>query len=278
MKEHAVTFGMDNSLVGIYSDPENTGTSNKPAVLLLNANVLHRIGPFRMYVRVARHLNNLGYPVLRFDLSGIGDSPARKSNLAYDDRTVSEVKEAMDYLAKEKNVNQFILMGLCAGADSAYRTAVTDRRVIGMVLLDGYGYRTIQYYLRHYVPRLFSPGVWIRLVKRQLQKLQAIGKEKPEDMSEFYTGVRNFPPQKEMEQHLQQFVSNNVRLLCVFTGGLRYFYYNYKNQFQDMFKSVKFGDAIEVVYYPQAEHTYIDISDRELLIDTVSAWITKHFG
>jgi hypothetical protein len=47
-----------------------------PAVMfvLLNAGAVHRQGPFRLYVHLARRLAALGFSCVRFDQPGIGDS------------------------------------------------------------------------------------------------------------------------------------------------------------------------------------------------------------
>ena len=51
------------------------GGRSSVAVVLLNAGLIHRSGPFRLYTRLARKLAKSGYIVLRFDLPGIGDAP-----------------------------------------------------------------------------------------------------------------------------------------------------------------------------------------------------------
>jgi len=82
MREEAVLFGKTRSLVGIITDPHTVvNAHNHPAIVLLNAGVLHRVGPNRLYVKIARKLASAGFVVLRFDLSGIGDSKARRDNL-----------------------------------------------------------------------------------------------------------------------------------------------------------------------------------------------------
>ncbi len=75
MKEEALRFGPNGSLIGIVTDPsEEERGKNLPAFLLLNAGHLHRVGPNRHYVSIARKLSAMGFTVLRFDFSGIGDS------------------------------------------------------------------------------------------------------------------------------------------------------------------------------------------------------------
>ena len=73
MKEHAIVFGREATSVGIVTEPAAKHTSpSLPAVVILNSGVIHRVGPNRIYVALARDLAALGFPVLRFDLSGIG--------------------------------------------------------------------------------------------------------------------------------------------------------------------------------------------------------------
>jgi len=134
MREETCVFGSANPLVGIITHPEvDVGL---PTVILLNAGLIHRIGPNRVYVRLARHLAGLGFQVLRFDLSGIGDSPVRTDNLSFEKGAVSDAQQAMDYLKQTQNAEQFILMGHCAGAIHSFRVARHDDRVAGAVIIN----------------------------------------------------------------------------------------------------------------------------------------------
>ncbi len=95
MKEQAVNFGEKQSLVGILTDPQNEKGSNiQVGAILLNSGILHRVGPGRTYVKMARELAALGFTVLRFDFSGIGDSKVRHDNLPFDKSSVDEAQAA----------------------------------------------------------------------------------------------------------------------------------------------------------------------------------------
>ena len=62
MKEEAQLFGKTNSLVGIITDPEPTEQGeNRPGILLLNAGKVHRAGPNRLYVKMARQFAEMGF-------------------------------------------------------------------------------------------------------------------------------------------------------------------------------------------------------------------------
>jgi hypothetical protein len=139
MKEEAIHFGGSKTLVGIVTDPDETGSS-RPAVILLNSGIIHRVGPNRLYVSLARRLAQAGFVTLRYDHSGIGDSVIRRDNVPFERSSVLETQEAMAYLASTRGAEGFLLAGICTGAVVAYHTARADRRVLGAVLINGQGF------------------------------------------------------------------------------------------------------------------------------------------
>ena len=129
--EQPCLIGPEQSLIGVLTMPE---TVNKPAVIFLNAGMLHRVGPNRCYVNWARWLAELGYPVLRFDSSGLGDSPVSQSNAEYDERMHEETAWAMTAVTKACGSDRFILGGLCLGAVNALLAASHEPQVCGVVM------------------------------------------------------------------------------------------------------------------------------------------------
>ena len=116
MIERAITFGRSHTLVGIVNEPgENKGAETLPAVILVNAGLLNRSGPHRLYVTLARTLAERGFLSLRFDHSGLGDSDTRPDHLTYAAGVVSDTRLAMDYLEETYGVESFVLGGLCSG-------------------------------------------------------------------------------------------------------------------------------------------------------------------
>ena len=80
MSERVVEFGDGVQLSGVVTEP--SGPARSTGVLLLGAGLLHRVGPARLHVELARALAAAGLPVLRFDYSGIGESEVRADALA----------------------------------------------------------------------------------------------------------------------------------------------------------------------------------------------------
>jgi|RhiMethySRZTD1v2_1073278.scaffolds.fasta_scaffold78123_2 pimeloyl-ACP methyl ester carboxylesterase len=153
VKERTVQFGSGARLVGIATEPA-VQVEGKPAVILLNAGLLHRVGPNRMSVDLARRFAPEGLMSLRFDFSGIGDSRTRAEGLPFLESSVHETREAMDLLESTFGTRRFVLLGLCSGGTVAFLTARDDPRVEGAVLVNVSGHLhgndpQLGTYLRH---------------------------------------------------------------------------------------------------------------------------------
>ena len=270
MNERAGFFGKDRSIFGIVTEAEgNDQSADKPAILLLNAGLMHHIGPFRMYVQMARALARLGFPVLRFDLSSKGDSPPRPGRLSYRESVRADVIEAMDFLGQSRGVQSFVLLGLCSGASDAFECAVDDARVSGLVLLDGYAYRTAGFYRRHYLPRLLNAAKWPAFAARLVKRLAGTPGGGEASREDFY-GMA-FPGREVFRAGLEKMLARGAAVLIVHTGGW-FEYYNDANQFREAFPDLARHPGMAVHYFGKADHTYTIASDRKALIELICNW------
>lgn len=141
MNEFALGFGPGKSLSGVYTCSPETGTGDSGfAVVFLNAGIVHQVGPGRLYVKAARRLAASGIPTLRFDLSGIGDSPPRGDNVPFSQSAVEETSAALDFLEETYGLRRFLLAGICTGAVVSFRTAIIDKRVRSVMLINAQDY------------------------------------------------------------------------------------------------------------------------------------------
>ena len=278
MREKAYTFGKHGCLIGVVTEPDaKVQKEGIPAVILWNAGLLHRVGPYRLYVDMARKLASMGFLVFRFDLSGKGDSLPGKDNRSYEQRLVGDIQEAMDFLSTKEGVDEFVLIGLCSGADDAHQAAVLDSRVSGAVFLDGYGYRTWGYYLHHYGPRLFKLRVWKNFLKRKYSSVFVGTREEGNQTDTMKMFEREFPPKEKVTKEIQALADRGVNLLYIYSGGVKYAYYNYHGQFKDMFRSIDFQGKVQLEYFEEADHTYTRLVDRDKLMITISDWMHAHY-
>jgi pimeloyl-ACP methyl ester carboxylesterase len=284
MKERAYLLGPNESLLGIVSEPEPAPPSERPTFVLLNAGIVHRVGPHRKTVKLARALCAAGFRVARFDLSGIGDSSARRDALDFQAGALADIGEVFDDLEKRYGATRFALMGLCSGADNSFNMAVRDPRVAGAVLLDGIAYRTPRYYVHHYGERASRVRSWVTLskkinkhVRKRLRRVLAsdhyvADENAPREAVPDY--VREFEPRSVVCEKFQQLVDRGVRTYWVYTSGAG-LYYNYGRQFYDMFKSVDFKGRVAHDYFGESNHTFTELRSQQRLVDAVTRWATR---
>ena len=278
MKERVVTFGQQNNLVGILTEPEISNKNNDmPCILVLNSGILHHVGPFRLHVIAARRLAAEGYMVFRFDVGGIGDSVTVGGSQYDAERITTDIQSAMDTLSSIKGVKNFVLMGLCTGAANAHKVAVADERVSGGIFLDGYSYPTWRFYIKRYLPAVMSP---VRLTNWILSRLSRIvgtsGEHNEEEgMSEDF-GWWVLPPRNEVHRDLARLIGRNVNLLYIFSGG-QIDAYNYKEQFSDAFSSLDFKGLLQVIFNKGADHTYKVGASRDRLLVQITDWLNGRY-
>ena len=127
-------------LFGIMTEPIGS-SSSLPWIVMLNAGAAYRIGPGRLHVPLARQLAAVGYPCLRIDINGIGDSVAadlEKENDAYAATAFRDVSLVCDYLHALRPGHPIVLMGLCSGAYVAFQSAaqLPHRAIIESILIN----------------------------------------------------------------------------------------------------------------------------------------------
>ena len=240
--DQPLVFGKFDHLVGIENIVKN---DNSIAMIMMTPGMLHNTGPFRMHVDIAQSLEQHGISSLRFDLSGIGESLGIGASGKSIDRAASEAIEAMDYLMQTHNIQQFILFGLCSGADDSIHTALKDKRVKGVITLDGAAYKTPKFMIKE---ALFMARKMLD-VNKWINKLRHFtGNDIAPPSLAMGTDIREFPATAEQAcLELQQLVDNDVQLHFIYTGGTDY--YNYARQFYDMLPQMKWRGTESTRYF-----------------------------
>ena len=279
MKESVYYFGEGNNLSGVITKAD--ALSHLPAVILLNSGLIPRIGPNRVYVKIARRLAQKGFPVLRFDFSGVGDSVIRPDHLSFALSSVAECRAAMDFLVEKTGARQFILSGICSGADAAFDTALADpQRVSGVIPIDFYSVSSHAYQAQMYKQRLRSLSSWAKLFSGKSDLYQRVFSEKEKDAETVFQGpATENVSQKKREtiiSEMQGLLRQAVRVLLIYSAESAA-NFNYENSLKSSLGSLQTPNGNLQVSQLAADHGFTPLSIQQELLDTMEKWLCEHF-
>lgn len=285
--EQALLLGPRKSMVGVITPASaRAAVPDAPFVVILNAGIIHRVGPNRMHVLLARALAAAGFGVLRVDLSGLGDSEARNDALPPLDATLADIREILDMLQATRQVQRVVLVGLCSGADHSIIYAGTDERVVGVALMDPSIPRTLGYYVHHYGHRILGLRAWLNLMlgrhpiwralRRRLGRKAPAGS--PAEEVEARGPSLEDPKVKAFLQNAYgSALGSGVQILAVLTSD-RQRQHNYRRQLLDAFPQLTFGDQLWLEYFKECDHTFASSANRARLIGLMETWMkATHF-
>jgi len=299
MKEKAVQFGKFKTLIGVVTEPDVPG--DRPAVILSNAGLIHRIGPNRVYVKLARRLAQQGFRVLRFDISGVGDSLPRPDHMPVEQFTMDDVIQAIDYLAatgsQGADPRPFVLMGHCAGAYHSFRTAVQDPRVAGVVMMNPDGgeaewveydrkRKLARYYENYYGKKtLLDPQRWKRFFTGQVSYRNVIKNILQSVIWNRVSGVlfrlrqrftKRAPTQADeklftVEAILQKLFALDFQVLLIYSEGATSLERAQNNMGQAI-KQLSASGKLSLAVIPGADHIFSPLHSQDDLIKTIEQW------
>ena len=179
MIERAIIFGCEGEeLLGILHDVarDARSPSAERAVLVIVGGPQYRVGSHRQFVLMARHLADAGYPVLRFDYRGMGDSGGETRTF---EQAGPDVRAALDIMFRElPGLRSVCIFGLCDAASAALMFGAPDPRVDALVLANpwvrtdaGQAKAIVQHY---YGKRLFEKSFWAKLLSGGLNPVAAL--------------------------------------------------------------------------------------------------------
>jgi len=270
MTEQSLRFGSGNGLVGTICVPPAPASAG-PAIgyILFNAGVVHRIGPHRINVRLARKLAGRGIPSIRFDLAGLGDSKRPDGQHSFEAQAVIDVKSAMDALESATQATRFVLFGFCSGAYHSYATALADERVAGLLLFDGHLYVTYRSRINHYLLRIRERGLWHAfggwfktIATRQLRVLFGLWQDAQPVASVRF--IREIPEKAEFASGLESLVQRGVSVRILYSGGNFEYdsHCNYSRQFADAFRRFPVVDRIAIDFFPDLDHVITSLDGQ----------------
>lgn len=255
---------LGEGVFGIVSRPSQD-PAKKTGVIIFNSGILHRPGPFRMHVRLARRLAALGYATLRFDFPGVGDSLPRATR-----PPMQIVRDVLDRAQEHTGCERYVVGGICSAADLGWQLAVEDARVAGVLLIDGLA-RKGRYFMLGRLQRAArkSLGDWIALARRLLTR------SKGPVMIETVENLRDWPTPGVERRELRALIERGAALFVLFSGGTSYFLH--PGQFHATFGADARSPNVDFHYWPQCDHMMYSELDRAKFIETFSGWVVQRF-
>lgn len=270
LMEEPLHFGENGRLFGILTRPSapRPNAPNLPVFVWVNSGFLHRVGPRRLYVRLARALADEGFTTLRVDLSGRGDSFA-DANLTTEESLADDYRSIVSVLEARLGRVTLVVGGLCSGADDAIRLAFNDSRVVGMVLMDAVCDPDAGFKARDFVRRCTNFARYRHWLKKRIKGPKAPGDDTKQAIDKL--SLREFPVRRQMQEAFRLIHERNGQVLSLFTGYAEEYY----NQVGQMARVLELNDnqqfCIEL-FWPDASHTLSLELHRSRLIEAVKTW------
>jgi len=274
-RERVAQFGPQRALIGVVTEPVAATAATeggvRRAVLMANIGMHHRVGPFRVYVDLARALADAGVLALRFDLSGLGDSASRAGATSDLEGAILDMRDAMDWMQGRYGVEEFVIVGLCSGVDAAHATALRDPRVQGVVFIDGYTYPTAGFSRRRATVRFLQLERWSRYLRRRATMRAAAPVATvaaPAAAVEAPTFSREYPAIEQFRGDIAQLAGRATRMLFVFTGTVDS-RFNSRGQLWEMLGAQVPRERIELEWYRRADHVFSACTHRATLVSRI---------
>lgn len=286
MNEKVIQFGENNNMIGISTEP--SANNKLPVIVFLNAGLLYHVGPNRLYVNLSRNLSYQGYLCFRFDFRGCGYSQMYyDKNEDIEKAAENDVINAMNEIQKQYGINNFILCGICYGADIAYKTALQDTRIIGCFLVNGnylqegkedqvFRISNEMIKKRYYRKKIFNLHNWLKLFKVKnitfFSKLKTIVK-----VAKQHIDVKECQNKNNANTDLgwETLIQRNMRLKIIYSEGsegldiLNFFHKNLKQFIKN--------NEIELEIIKNTDHVFTQHWAQERLQKSFAKWLKQNY-
>jgi len=231
---------------------------------------------------LSRALAAAGYPAMRFDYRGMGDSTGDLRNFEAVDADIAAAVDA--FLAAHPGLERVVLWGLCDAASAAllYWDATRDSRIGGMVLLNPWvrSEATLaRAHIKHYyAQRLLQPEFWRKLLGGQLGIGRAIGGFLGSLRQSRQVGSKTGRQTQGtfQERMLRSFGEFPGAVLLVLSGDD----YTAKEFIETTRASASWqaalrGTHVAIREVADADHTFSSAEWRRLVSEETIAWVSK---
>lgn len=301
-------------LFGILHKPVENNFPEK-AIIILSPGIKSRVAPHRLYLKMANCFVKMGFTVLRFDFSGLGDSEGEISEQKVADfygtvqvgRYIDDTLAAMDWLEKEHGMKKFILTGLCGGAITGLLTGAKDNRVdslLGLgipVILDSSDIDQAKYMTsgqlgamrKGYLRNVIDPKRWVRfltfqsdyrtLFKSLWQPLrEKIGSSKKAKTPSPSPDEKGDNTESNFNTYfpgaLHAMLSSSRKVLLIFSEADRLYWEFEEKYMQRYYGQIKTYSAnLEIHVTKKANHVFTFNEWQENMLQKSEKWLSQNY-
>ena len=301
-----VSFRCDSCwLYGMLHLPPDHVSRHNTGIILLNPGPTDRSGPHRLYVKLAAMLSAQGYPVLRFDARGVGDSEGEWSedlegatilNIWKEIQQgiwIPDTQAGIEFIHREvPEVRRIILGGLCGGAITALLAGARHPSVAGLLMMgtpltlgDRTGNigslpnETIKQETVNFYRKLTSLNAWGRFLscRTDLHGIVAVLREHFRRKTLFNGTPPNSQAQLNpaFKESFKAAAHYGKPMLFVYAEQ-DYMWHEFKECFLRHESST--APSFDVATIPKANHNMTEDIWQEQLFGVVTRWMARHFS
>jgi hypothetical protein len=189
----------------------------------------------------------------------------------------------IDDVVGQRNVKQFVLVGICSGADTAFKMASADHRVVGAVMINASGYDTSgdwnvyvmsRVWARHYwTQSLLRPNSWYRALTGRIQYRRLLIVLSRQLKNAFFRSKEVESVAKWISADVRSLIERQIRLLLIYSQGDPGLDYLRVILDQDLGPLLASG-VLRREIIPRTDHTFTLLSNQEHLIRIIEDWCT----
>lgn len=273
--------GKSGALAAILHLPPNAKST---FILMLHGWSGYRTGPHQMQTRAARRFAQLGFPVLRFDFAGRGDSDGA-AELATLATMKDDVDTVLDWIKSTFPTHKVLLAGLCSGCEVAFSAAAAPQ-INGLMLWSApafaagaSGERTRRkrwHHLGEYARKLLRPSTYKKLLRGSVD-VRGVSKVLSHQGGESKNIENDLPgqlPRGWRQSILERNKDLAIPVLMIFGSadptGVEALDW-YENQFP---KNCK----IDKRWIEGANHSYYGLAWEREVIEESEEWLRRNFS
>ena len=253
-------------------------------ILMLHGWSGYRTGPHQMQTRAARHFAQLGFPVLRFDFAGRGDSDgsAEMATLATMKDDVDSVLQWIKSTFPEQDI---LLAGLCSGCEVAF-AAAASQHVKGLMLWSAPVFaagasrertrRKRWHLLGEYTRKLLQPSTYKKLMRGSVdvRGVSKVLSHQGGESKNIESGLPGQLPKGWRQSILEQNRKLRLPVLLIF-GSADPTAVEASDWYENQFPK---DCEMETNWIEDANHSYYGLAWEWAVIEESGKWLRRNFS